>query len=223
MAMKKVLFLLLSFVLMSSYSSSASVVVESREQHHPKNYSIMYMKDGEPVDKHADQKLLYSLWKELFILDIQFKFVGPDIVDTRIGKMNYAQLSEDSKSCNKAERLEKLVAEYQPDIVLLDIVKCDDTLKSDYSKSWASVITDMLQANSNVKIILSKTGLGSEYVSHIAGLPMTSGMPSMIGYYGLTLILRLKAFIRSSFLIIKVTKLVWLGKRQKFGQTVLLG
>lgn len=79
-------------------------------------------------------KLLYSLWKELFILDIQFKFVGPDIVDTRIGKMNYTQLSEDSKSCNKAERLEKLVAEYQPDIVLLDIVKCDDTLKSDYSK-----------------------------------------------------------------------------------------
>lgn len=96
-------------------------------------------------------------------------------------------------------------------------------MKSDYSKSWASVITDILQANSNVKIILPKTGLGSEYVSHIAGLPMTSGMPSMIGYYGLTLILRLKAFIRSSFLIIKVTKLVWLGKRQKFGQTVLLG
>lgn len=176
--MKKILFLLLSIVLMSSYASSASVVVESRELYHPKNYSIMYMKDGEPVDKHADQKLLYSLWKELFILDIQFKFVGPDIVDTRIGKMNYTQLSEDSKSCNKAERLEKLVAEYQPDIVLLDIVKCDDTLKSDYSKSWASVITDMLQANSNVKIILSKTGLGSEYVSHIAGLPMTSGMPS---------------------------------------------
>lgn len=56
--MKKILFLLLSFVLMSSYSSSASVVVESRELHHPKNYSIMYMKDGEPVDKHADQKLL---------------------------------------------------------------------------------------------------------------------------------------------------------------------
>lgn len=176
--MKKISFLLLSFVLVSLYASSTSVIVENQELHQPKNYSIMYMKDWETVDKSTDQKLLYSLWKEIFKLGIQFKLVGPDIVDTRIGKMNYAQLTENVKSCNKAEMLEKLVAKYQPDIVLLDITKCDDTLKSDYSKSWASVITDMLQADPNVKIILPTTRQESEYMSHIAGLPMTSGIPS---------------------------------------------